>query len=27
MESKKKEWDGYRLAVTQWELDQYLEKY
>jgi len=27
MESKKKEWDSYRLTVTQWELDQYLEKY
>jgi len=27
MQSKMKEWDGYRTAVTQWELDMYLEKY
>jgi glutamine synthetase len=24
---KKNEWDDYRLQVTQWEIDQYLEKY
>jgi len=25
--AKKREWDSYRTAVTQWELDTYLEKY
>jgi len=23
--AKRKEWDGYRIQVTQWELDRYLE--
>ncbi|MFH0884616.1 MAG: glutamine synthetase family protein [Candidatus Micrarchaeota archaeon] len=27
VDSKKKEWDSFRLAVTEWELERYLEKY
>lgn len=27
MQSKLKEWDGYRTAVTKYELDMYLERY
>ena len=27
MEAKQEEWDSFRLHVTQWELDRYLEKY
>ncbi len=27
VEAKTEEWDSFRLHVTQWELDQYLEKY
>jgi len=27
MEAKKKEWDSYRLHVSSWELENYLEKY
>lgn len=27
MEAKRLEWDAYRLEVSQWELDQYLEMY
>ena len=27
MQSKLKEWEGYRTTVTQYELDRYLEKY
>lgn len=27
LEAKKAEWDSYRLSVSQWELDQYLERY
>ena len=27
IDSNKKEWDDYRLQVSNWEIDQYLEKY
>ena len=27
IEAKTAEWDSYRLSVTQWELDRYLEMY
>jgi len=27
IEAKNAEWDGYRLYVSQWELDKYLEVY
>ncbi len=27
LEAKKKEWDSYRLQVTPWEIERYLEKY
>jgi len=27
IEHKRKEWDSFRLAVTEWELDRYLERY
>jgi glutamine synthetase len=27
LEAKTHEWDSYRLSVSQWELDQYLERY
>lgn len=27
VEAKTREWDDFRLQVTQWELDRYLEKY
>lgn len=27
LENKEKEWDSYRTAVTDWELDTYLNKY
>jgi glutamine synthetase len=27
LEAKKAEWDSYRLSVSQWELDRYLERY
>jgi glutamine synthetase len=27
MDAKKKEWDSYRISVSQWELDNYLERY
>ncbi len=27
IEAKTAEWDSYRMAVTQWELDRYLEVY
>ena len=27
IEAKRKEWDGYRTSISQWELDNYLAKY
>jgi len=27
IDAKLQEWDSYRLAVTQWELDRYLATY
>jgi len=27
LEAKRAEWDSFRTVVTQWELDNYLEKY
>ncbi|MEW6748318.1 MAG: type I glutamate--ammonia ligase [Candidatus Micrarchaeota archaeon] len=27
LEAKRKEWDSFRLSVSQWELDRYLERY
>jgi len=27
LDAKKKEWDSFRLSVSQWELDNYLERY
>ena len=27
LEAKRAEWDAFRTVVTQWELDEYLEKY
>jgi glutamine synthetase len=27
IEAKRKEWDEYRMQVTEWELDRYLEAY
>jgi glutamine synthetase len=27
LENKEKEWDSYRTAVTDWEIENYLEKY
>jgi glutamine synthetase len=27
LEAKRSEWDDFRMRVTQWELDRYLETY
>jgi len=27
VEGKKEEWDNYRTKVSQWEIDEYLEKF
>ena len=27
IEAKRKEWDGYRTSISQWEIDNYLAKY